>query len=203
MQSSRPSGRSHNQPYEPEWDGLEENPDASRPMQPPEARPLHPLTIYFEERRNAQRAAALAVSAADAEREAQWLGYYANIRARSWAILEAGVERIMTRLRDGIDMKSYMELYTAVHNFCTSQKSMSTIHQGAGQGQRGGKLKTWTFSECGGHVKSRDTETKSSADCHLQHIFWVKISTTTSSHICHNISTASSLERKSSQTKHF
>jgi hypothetical protein len=62
------------------------------------------------------------------------------VQINSWAVLEAGVDRIMTRLRDGIDMKSYMELYTAVHNFCTSQKSMSTIHQGAGQGQRGGKL---------------------------------------------------------------
>ena len=46
----------------------------------------------------------------------------------------------MTRLRDGIDMKTYMELYTAVHNFCTSQKSMTQANQiGSGQGQRGGK----------------------------------------------------------------
>jgi len=37
-------------------------------------------------------------------------------------------------------MKTYMELYTAVHNFCTSQKSMTQANQiGSGQGQRGGK----------------------------------------------------------------
>jgi len=66
----------------------------------------------------------------------------------------------MTRLRDGIDMKSYMELYTAVHNFCTSQKSMSTIHQGAGSAQRGGKLKTWTSSKCDGHVKPATQESR-------------------------------------------
>jgi cullin 1 len=42
-----------------------------------------------------------------------------------WATLEAGIERIMLRLREGIDMKTYMELYTAVHNFCTSQKAMT------------------------------------------------------------------------------
>lgn len=57
-----------------------------------------------------------------------------------WATLEAGVDRIMTRLRDGIDMKTYMDLYTAVHNFCTSQKSMTQINNtGGGHGQRGGK----------------------------------------------------------------
>lgn len=106
-------------------------------------RPLNLLTLHFEKRRNAQRAAALATREAQRVDDELNLVYNANLRARSWAILEAGVERIMTRLRDGIDMKSYMELYTAVHNFCTSQKSMSTIHQGAGQGQRGGKLKTW------------------------------------------------------------
>lgn len=57
----------------------------------------------------------------------------------SWATLEAGMERIMTRLRDGIDMKTYMDLYTAVHNFCTSQKGLS--HSSAisgGSAQRGG-----------------------------------------------------------------
>ena len=145
--------------------------DDSRPMQPPgasESRSTvagtapqpNPLTIYFGARRNAARAAALAARAANAERDARMLVYVANLRVRSWAILEAGVDRIMTRLRDGIDMKSYMELYTAVHNFCTSQKSMSTIHQGAGSAQRGGKLKTWTSSKCDGHVKPATQESR-------------------------------------------
>lgn len=43
---------------------------------------------------------------------------------QSWAILEDGIERIMTRLTEGIDMKQYMNLYSTVHNFCTSQKGL-------------------------------------------------------------------------------
>ncbi|MCJ1351722.1 MAG: hypothetical protein MMC33_001706 [Icmadophila ericetorum] len=43
----------------------------------------------------------------------------------TWGYLEAGVEQIMTRLREGVDMKTYMGIYTAVHNFCTSQKATS------------------------------------------------------------------------------
>ncbi|KAF2639625.1 Cullin-domain-containing protein [Massarina eburnea CBS 473.64] len=42
----------------------------------------------------------------------------------TWAYLEAGVEKIMTALRDGMDMKTYMGLYTAIHNFCTAQKAV-------------------------------------------------------------------------------
>lgn len=42
----------------------------------------------------------------------------------------------MTDLESGIDMATYMGVYTAVHNFCTSQKAMSTnpmqgTHRGA------------------------------------------------------------------------
>ncbi|KAF2456085.1 cullin-1 [Lineolata rhizophorae] len=43
----------------------------------------------------------------------------------TWGFLEAGVDRIMTDLREGMDMKTYMALYTAIHNFCTAQKAVS------------------------------------------------------------------------------
>jgi cullin 1 len=42
-----------------------------------------------------------------------------------WTYLEAGVEKIMTDLRGGMDMKTYMGLYTAIHNFCTAQKAVA------------------------------------------------------------------------------
>lgn len=43
----------------------------------------------------------------------------------------------MTNLREGMDMKTYMGLYTAIHNFCTAQKAVSTSFQVA-QNTRGG-----------------------------------------------------------------
>lgn len=54
----------------------------------------------------------------------------------TWTYLEAGVEKIMTNLRGGMDMKTYMGLYTAIHNFCTAQKAVGsggfTGHQNRG-----------------------------------------------------------------------
>ncbi|KAL9126232.1 MAG: hypothetical protein Q9217_004692 [Psora testacea] len=44
----------------------------------------------------------------------------------TWAFLEVGVDKIMTNLKDGVDMTSYMGIYTAVHNFCTSQKAVAS-----------------------------------------------------------------------------
>ena len=44
-------------------------------------------------------------------------------RIRRWAFLQAGVDRIMTELREGMDMKTFMSLYTAIHNFCTAQRA--------------------------------------------------------------------------------
>ena len=57
----------------------------------------------------------------------------------TWAYLEEGVEGIMSNLKDGMDMATYMGIYTAVHNFCTSQKAVAssggilgaTAHRGA------------------------------------------------------------------------
>lgn len=42
----------------------------------------------------------------------------------TWAFLEWGVERIMYSLSDGVDLKTYMSLYTSIHNFCTAQKAV-------------------------------------------------------------------------------
>lgn len=44
----------------------------------------------------------------------------------TWSFLQAGVEGIMRSLREGVDMVTYMAIYTAVHNFCTSQKAVQT-----------------------------------------------------------------------------
>ncbi|KAK5944582.1 ubiquitin ligase (cullin) of SCF [Knufia obscura] len=44
----------------------------------------------------------------------------------TWAYLQENVEKVMYKLREGVDMKTYMGVYTKVHNFCTSQKPTST-----------------------------------------------------------------------------
>ncbi|KAF2762209.1 Cullin-domain-containing protein [Pseudovirgaria hyperparasitica] len=44
----------------------------------------------------------------------------------TWNFLETGVSRIMENLREGMEMKTYMGLYTAIHNFCTAQKAVGT-----------------------------------------------------------------------------
>ena len=56
----------------------------------------------------------------------------------TWAYLQVGVERIMTQLRDGMDMKTYMGLYTAIHNFCTAQKPVGGSGSFANNHNRGG-----------------------------------------------------------------
>ncbi|KAI9751877.1 MAG: late secretory pathway protein avl9 [Chaenotheca gracillima] len=43
----------------------------------------------------------------------------------TWDFLEAGITRIMLDLEAGMDMTIYMNIYTAVHNFCTSQKAVT------------------------------------------------------------------------------
>ncbi|KIW73647.1 hypothetical protein PV04_01746 [Phialophora macrospora] len=50
----------------------------------------------------------------------------------TWTYLEKNVNNVMTKLQEGLDMKTYMGVYTAVHNFCTSQKA-ATSQQGAPQ----------------------------------------------------------------------
>ncbi|KAJ5578272.1 cullin-1 [Penicillium hispanicum] len=58
----------------------------------------------------------------------------------TWTFLEAGINSVMLKLEEGVDMKTYMALYTAVHNFCTSQKAVSS-NQGL-QAHRGGSSKS-------------------------------------------------------------
>jgi len=41
----------------------------------------------------------------------------------TWKFLASGITQIMTNLQEGVDMRMYMGIYTAVHNFCTSQKA--------------------------------------------------------------------------------
>jgi cullin 1 len=54
----------------------------------------------------------------------------------TWTFLEKGIDSVMLKLEEGVDMKTYMALYTAVHNFCTSQNAVSN-GQGL-QAHRGG-----------------------------------------------------------------
>ena len=48
---------------------------------------------------------------------------------QTWTYLEKNVDNVMNRLQEGLDMKTYMGVYTSVHNFCTSQKAAATSHQ--------------------------------------------------------------------------
>ncbi|KAK5011132.1 ubiquitin ligase (cullin) of SCF [Cryomyces antarcticus] len=76
---------------------------------------------------------------ADGEMEVAGSPFFTDDFDLRWNFLEAGVDQIMNALRDGIDMKSYMQLYTAIHNFCTSQKAVNSSPAGiAIQNYRGG-----------------------------------------------------------------
>lgn len=46
----------------------------------------------------------------------------------TWAYLQQGVNSIMVNLEGGMTMETYMGTYTAIHNFCTSQKAVG-LHQ--------------------------------------------------------------------------
>ncbi|KAK1810279.1 ubiquitin ligase (cullin) of SCF [Friedmanniomyces endolithicus] len=56
----------------------------------------------------------------------------------TWRFLEWGVDRIMFSLKEGVDLRTYMSLYTSIHNFCTAQKAagpttntLHSTHRGA------------------------------------------------------------------------
>ncbi|OIW28423.1 Cullin-domain-containing protein [Coniochaeta ligniaria NRRL 30616] len=58
---------------------------------------------------------------------------------KTWTYLQAGIDRIMDNLHEGMDMQTYMGIYTAIHNFCTSQKAVGfnpqqNMHTGAHRG---------------------------------------------------------------------
>ncbi|OTB15661.1 hypothetical protein K445DRAFT_11893 [Daldinia sp. EC12] len=58
---------------------------------------------------------------------------------QTWEYLQSGISKIMINLQEGMDMATYMGIYTAVHNFCTSQKAVGLGNSGAvGQAHRGG-----------------------------------------------------------------
>ncbi|KAI2469891.1 Cullin-domain-containing protein [Annulohypoxylon bovei var. microspora] len=60
---------------------------------------------------------------------------------QTWEYLQAGISKIMINLQDGMDMATYMGIYTAVHNFCTSQKAVGLGSSNAvGQAHRGAHL---------------------------------------------------------------
>ncbi|KAK5660506.1 hypothetical protein OQA88_13054 [Cercophora sp. LCS_1] len=42
----------------------------------------------------------------------------------TWQYLQGGISKIMLNLQEGVDLQTYMGIYTAVHNFCTSQKAV-------------------------------------------------------------------------------
>ncbi|OTB03738.1 hypothetical protein M426DRAFT_12243 [Hypoxylon sp. CI-4A] len=60
---------------------------------------------------------------------------------QTWEYLQAGISKIMINLQDGMDMGTYMGIYTAVHNFCTSQKAVGLgSSTSVGQAHRGGNV---------------------------------------------------------------
>ncbi|KAK3319257.1 Cullin [Apodospora peruviana] len=61
----------------------------------------------------------------------------------TWQYVQSGITRIMTNLQGGVDMGTYMGIYTAVHNFCTSQKAVgisAVSNISTGQSHRGAHL---------------------------------------------------------------
>ena len=60
-------------------------------------------------------------------------------KKRSWNYLEWGVDRIMVNLSAGLDLKTYMTLYTSIHNFCTAQKAVG-VQTNLNSSQRGAHL---------------------------------------------------------------
>ncbi|ENH73830.1 Cullin-1 [Fusarium oxysporum f. sp. cubense race 1] len=58
----------------------------------------------------------------------------------TWTYLQAGISRVMNDLEQGIDMQMYMGVYTAVHNFCTSQKAVGMTGPAMHSNHRGAHL---------------------------------------------------------------
>ncbi|KAI2635980.1 Cullin-domain-containing protein [Xylaria nigripes] len=59
----------------------------------------------------------------------------------TWNYVQYGIAKVMSNLQDGMDLTTYMGIYTAVHNFCTSQKATSINPNTAlGHAHRGAHL---------------------------------------------------------------
>ncbi|KAF1992417.1 cullin-2 [Aulographum hederae CBS 113979] len=85
----------------------------------------------------------------------------------TWLYLQAGVEKIMVELQEGMDMKTYMGLYTAIHNFCTAQKAVSTggfSHNRGGAHLLGEELYNHLISYLQNHLAEVHTRSKSHVD---------------------------------------
>jgi len=90
----------------------------------------------------------------------------------TWKFLETGITRIMTNLQSGIDMQTYMGIYTAVHNFCTSQKAVGfqmnthALNQGTHRGAHllGEDLYQKLSEYLAAHLQQLVTESKSHTD---------------------------------------
>ncbi|KAK0714819.1 ubiquitin-protein ligase-like protein [Lasiosphaeris hirsuta] len=67
------------------------------------------------------------------------LAWDSSLTCHRWNYLQAGITKIMLNLQEGVDLQTYMGIYTAVHNFCTSQKAVgfsvtANINTGAHRG---------------------------------------------------------------------
>lgn len=51
-----------------------------------------------------------------------------NDMVATWAFVEAGMREILYNLREGLDMATYMDIYTAVFNFCSAKKPESLVN---------------------------------------------------------------------------
>ncbi|ERT01595.1 cullin 1 [Sporothrix schenckii 1099-18] len=58
----------------------------------------------------------------------------------TWEYLKNGVNSIMVNLDGGMTMETYMGTYTAIHNFCTSQKAATNNSPATGANSRGAHL---------------------------------------------------------------
>jgi len=58
----------------------------------------------------------------------------------TWTFLEWGVDRMMYGLDKGVDLKTYMSLYTTIHNFCTAQKAVGSQNNNLNPNHRGAHL---------------------------------------------------------------
>ncbi|KAI2602836.1 Cullin-domain-containing protein [Hypoxylon sp. NC1633] len=59
---------------------------------------------------------------------------------QTWEYIQVGISKIMINLQDGMDMGTYVGIYTAVHNFCTSQKAVGLGSNQVGHAHRGAHL---------------------------------------------------------------
>ncbi|KAK5074825.1 ubiquitin ligase (cullin) of SCF [Lithohypha guttulata] len=86
----------------------------------------------------------------------------------TWAYLEENVEKVMTKLREGVDMKTYMGVYTRVHNFCTSQKPTTTSPAGAAHSASRGAhlLGQEIYDKLGEYLSKHLAEVNARADTH-------------------------------------